>query len=69
MAGECFIKSYTKAYELSKDIHSQGKFSLNTSAEEIYRILRSVDYGKQEVFPPILFTLDDDIKGRNNIII
>lgn len=36
---------------LSKEIPSGGKFELTESSEKIYRLLRSVDYGKNNIFP------------------
>lgn len=36
---------------LSKEIPGNGHFSLNDDPQYIYRLLRSVDYGPQRVFP------------------
>lgn len=40
-----------KVYK-GKDIPGNGIFSLTDSADYIYLMLRSMDYGKNEVFPP-----------------
>ncbi len=36
----------------SREIPSDGRFCLTDPPEEIYRLLRSVDYGKSDIFPP-----------------
>lgn len=37
----------------SKEVPSDGFFTLTDPPVEIYRLLRSVDYGKNEIFPPM----------------
>lgn len=36
-----------------KDIPGNGVFKLNDSPEYIYRLLRAMDYGKSDIFPPV----------------
>lgn len=38
----------------STDIPGEGRFDINDTPEEIYRLLRAVDYGKNNIFPPII---------------
>lgn len=42
----------------SREIPSEGTFDLTDEAEEIYRLLRSVDYGKNDIFPPMRTSMD-----------
>lgn len=37
----------------SCDVPSEGLFNLTDRPEDIYRLLRSVDYGKNDIFPPM----------------
>lgn len=46
---------------LSKDIPGDGKFSVNDSPRNIYRLLRTMDYGKNRVFPFPRFELDGKV--------
>ena len=46
---QCFVQN-RKIYS-SKEIPRNGKFSLKDNPQEIYRLLRSVDYGKTDLFP------------------
>lgn len=36
----------------SKETPGNGRFKLTDSPEEIYRLLRALDYGKNDIFPP-----------------
>ena len=55
------ISEYRKKNK-SYDIPGQGKFDLKDSPERIYRLLRAMDYGKNEIFP-----LPQSIKDKNII--
>lgn len=46
---QCFVQN-RKVYG-SKEIPGNGKFSLTDNPQDIYRLLRSVDYGKTDIFP------------------
>ena len=54
-------RAKTRAQEFAKDrrmyrsyeVPADGVFALTQDAEEIYRLLRSTDYGKNDIFPPI----------------
>lgn len=43
-----------RSYEMPAD----GFFALTDSPEDIYRLLRSVDYGKNDIFPPVRTVID-----------
>lgn len=45
--------AHNRKMYLSKDIPGGGCFSENDSWEYIYRLLRSVDYAKYNIFPPV----------------
>lgn len=53
------IDKNRKIYK-GKDIPGGGIFSITDSAEYIYRLLRSMDYGKSDIFPPVCTELDGD---------
>lgn len=42
----------------SYEVPSEGMFQLTDKPEDIYRLLRSVDYGKNNIFPPIRTVVD-----------
>lgn len=42
----------------AKEIPADGFCDLTNPPEEIYRLLRSVDYGKNEIFPPLRTVLE-----------
>lgn len=42
-----------------KDIPGNGRFSLSDSVDYIYLLLRSVDYGKSDIFPPVETEIDE----------
>lgn len=42
----------------SYEVPSEGFFELTDSPEDIYRLLRSVDYGKNDIFPPVRTMID-----------
>ncbi len=42
----------------SFEVPSDGTFAMTDRPEEIYRLLRSVDYGKNNIFPPVKTTVD-----------
>ncbi len=42
----------------SREVPSDGYFALTDPPEEIYRLLRSVDYGKNDIFPLMRTTVD-----------
>lgn len=46
-----------KVYK-GKDVPGDGKFSLSDKPEYIYLLLRSTDYGKSDIFPPICTELE-----------
>lgn len=46
---QCFVHN-RKVYN-SKEIPGNGKFSLTDNPRDIYRLLRSVDYGKTDLLP------------------
>lgn len=41
-----------------KDVPGNGVFNIEDGAEYIYRLLRSTDYGKSDIFPPICTILN-----------
>ena len=47
----------------STEIPGEGFLNLEEEPEKIYRLLRSVDYGKSEIFPP-LQTLVDGVRAE-----
>lgn len=42
----------------SYEVPAEGFFELTDSPEDIYRLLRSVDYGKNDIFPPMRTTVE-----------
>lgn len=42
----------------SYEVPSEGFFQLTERPEDIYRLLRSVDYGKNDIFPPMRTVID-----------
>lgn len=42
----------------SFEVPAEGFFELTDSPEDIYRLLRSVDYGKNDIFPPMHTMID-----------
>lgn len=42
----------------SYEVPSEGFFDLTDRPEDIYRLLRSVDYGKNDIFPPMRTKVD-----------
>lgn len=42
----------------SHEVPSEGFFELTDQPEDIYRLLRSVDYGKNDIFPPMRTMVD-----------
>lgn len=42
----------------SHEVPSDGFFKLTDPSEDIYRLLRSVDYGKNDIFPPMRTMID-----------
>lgn len=46
---QCFVQN-RKVYN-SKEIPGNGKFNMTDDPQYIYRLLRSVDYGKPDLFP------------------
>lgn len=50
---------------LSKEIPGDGFLDCNGDTEAAYRLLRSVDYGKSEIFPPLRLT----VQGREAVIV
>ncbi len=42
----------------SYEVPADGHFELTDSPEDIYRLLRSVDYGKNDIFPPLRTVID-----------
>lgn len=42
----------------SYEVPSEGFFQLTDRPEDIYRLLRSVDYGKNDIFPPMRTVID-----------
>ena len=42
----------------SYEVPAEGYFELTDSTEDIYRLLRSVDYGKNDIFPPMRTMVD-----------
>ena len=42
----------------SREVPSDGFFELADPPENIYRLLRSVDYGKNDIFPPMRTVID-----------
>lgn len=42
----------------SYEVPSEGFFGLTQPPEDIYRLLRSVDYGKNDIFPPMRTMID-----------
>lgn len=43
----------------SYEVPGDGFFALNEDPKKIYRLLRSVDYGKSDIFPPLQTVVDD----------
>ncbi len=41
----------------SCEVPADGRFRMTDPPEEIYRLLRSVDYGKNDIFPPVRTTV------------
>lgn len=75
---ECFDKVLTERAQavpqnlsgerrmyLSKEIPGDGFLDLAGDAEAAYRLLRSVDYGKSEIFPPLRLS----IEGREAVVV
>lgn len=50
---------------LSKEIPGDGFLDCNGDTEAAYRLLRSVDYGKSEIFPPLRLT----VQGREAVVV
>ncbi|MDE5933357.1 MAG: hypothetical protein K2H40_12895 [Lachnospiraceae bacterium] len=42
----------------SYEVPADGFFEMTQAPEDIYRLLRSVDYGKSGIFPPVQTTID-----------
>lgn len=42
----------------SCEVPGDGRFELTDRPEDIYRLLRSVDYGKNDIFPPVRTVID-----------
>ena len=42
----------------SREVPAGGVFAMTDTPEHIYRLLRSVDYGKNDIFPPICTQID-----------
>ncbi len=42
----------------SYEVPADGHFELTDRPEDIYRLLRSVDYGKNDIFPPLRTVID-----------
>lgn len=42
----------------SREVPADGSFDLAEDPNRIYRLLRSVDYGKNEIFPPVRTVID-----------
>ncbi len=49
----------------SKEIPGDGFLDVSGDAEAAYRLLRSVDYGKSEIFPPLRLQLE----GREAVVV
>lgn len=47
----------------SYEVPAEGFFSLTQDVADIYRLLRSTDYGKNDIFPPVC-TLIEDKKAK-----
>lgn len=50
---------------LSKEIPGDGFLDCNGDTEAAYRLLRSVDYGKSEIFPPLRLT----VQGTEAVVV
>lgn len=48
----------------SYDIPGNGVCNINDNPESIYRLLRSMDYGKSDIFPPVQIVLSDGTKAQ-----
>ncbi|WP_026509886.1 formyltransferase family protein [Butyrivibrio sp. LC3010] len=55
------IESSRKIY-YSDEIPQNGLFSIHDNPDKIYRLLRSIDYGKASVFPPAKFIIDGKLR-------
>lgn len=55
---QCFVQN-RKVYN-SKEIPGNGKFNMTDSPQEIYRLLRSVDYGKTDLLPHLRTTYHEE---------
>ena len=42
----------------SREVPADGFFALTDRPEDVYRLLRSVDYGKNDIFPPMRTIID-----------
>lgn len=75
---ECFDKVLAKSVQAvpqdlsgerrlyrSKEIPGDDFLDVSGDAEEAYRLLRSVDYGKSEIFPPLRL----EIEGREAVVV
>lgn len=75
---ECFAKVLAESVQavpqdlsgerrmyLSKEIPGDGFLDVSGDAEAVYRLLRSVDYGKSEIFPPLRL----EIEGREAVVV
>ena len=57
------VKKDRRIYR-SSEIPANGTFDLNDDPEEIYRLLRATDYGKNDIFPAV----STEIDGKKVII-
>lgn len=55
---QCFVQN-RKVYN-SKEIPRNGKFNMTDDPQYIYRLLRSVDYGKTDLFPHLRTTYHEE---------
>ena len=44
----------------SKEVPGNGRFSMTDEPQDIYRLLRSVDYGKNDIFPKLYTVYDGE---------
>ena len=44
----------------SKEVPGDGRFSVTDAPQDIYRLLRSVDYGKNDIFPKLQTVYHDE---------
>ena len=58
------VKKERKVY-YSYEIPDGGVCTMDMAALDIYRLLRSMDYGKSDIFPPVRMMLDD---GRETVV-